>query len=1646
MAGIFRLLWHWSSPRRLSRAGFVLPTTVLLILMLALTATALTYRSFSRSEAVIAEREQQVIENAATPAIDRAKAKLEFLFQQDERFPSGLPSSDILVDMMLAPGDMYTGRMTALPGAPDPYTLPDEERIDINSNVDSALDNAWMFKTDIDNDGTVSDDEIVVYAILADDQGPQENTTYGLTDTPDQDKAEALVTRTGPQSTSEATAACQGAVSEGGWQEVQAGGTAMLQKNFQVVAFVANRNEVNRTIQTLEFQQSRQAAKASKWGVWYRYDLEVHPGADFNFNGAMHTEGTAFLGGKPGDGFDSFMVSSDESCIYSKEASEITVGPESEDGSFQGQVVSGRLQNNDDNEAKFDLWEGAGTDPTTGVELDEDNDSVSEDVDADLAGEIAMDPIVLFTRGERKHINPSSWTRDADWDDPATNEFLEKERILNKASTAPFVDDFYRADDRWGPKPRFGRAGTRLTDIGAKVGQDITGRDEMINPVTGLDGFWERQAIDKGMRIIMGQRLELGNTFGWNVVPTSVGNDADGDGVLSAAAGDTIDGTADAYSVSTYNLADSEVLDNSDPLYPPEITEGVDGSQQGGPHEVMQRRSLRDNLAAVQGMTVYHYLINNGEFPAACLAMTAHPGTPQTIINSRTFELAGLDEDDDGTKDVFVDSDGDSVNDLALNFFEGRGTNGWEASYNSSFDTESEFITAIGSGQPLGRALRNLANFAGDPNGGAPSFQPVQDSYVHPYPWMAMWGDFSALRRILDSGTSYSDLSWADKATLHSAACTLSLLAYSTDQQQQLVTAVLSDSGLNWNNLGTKIVGLIDSNTINSGNPIIGRPKPTDENYAGPNLCNALSDGTNDTIPNFANPNWQGCPVRNPNTVTNEDDPDSTKNYFSYFSTEEWLNALENSGGLDADERAVLEFLIEGNQILRDRTLGFAVDAAFTGDADPAGDFDPATGVWTNPADASAKVESGEVDEGDKYTLGCDPSSFESDDGSSGIDASSSSKKAKLGLALVTCSTQMQPKYPALYYLFPRESHDHDGDDGSSDTYADDQPTGEEYISKLNTYDATPGGSDPVNSGVTYEPIDSSDADDVSDIAAVPHKADLSDWVLPTSSLSSAGANLLDDPDLSPSQDFRIVVGGSQTGTGDDRTFDVSLLDKGIANVREQLGVRVLDIDMAKLTQNEASGSFNSGGDYWISANSENGAEGIVYAFREDAVAEDEIVRPYNSSFADAATAWTTCGSFGGLTGTASCQMEVDPDDADSDSVTAQDPPLNDSNLISAKPVDFYPDPERRPHGFRLKRGKDLSGPDMTDTNRRDVGFTLVTSDSVYIQGDFNLHSDDGSTENLEEFDNLLDLPDWGDFYTRTATELDTDNFATLTEDHWRPTEILSDGLNVLSANFKDGSILDTFTAQTVSDSNSTPTTGSTSYRSLHRPEFYSDLIESGESGSDVYTRERWIQEGEWLGIDDPAHPVRIDRNGKYEVVRNDGNNGWGGVLDFIEVSETNQIRSNLPDAAETRINALFVSNVIPSRKGQFNGGLHNYPRMLEHWQDTQLFISGAFLQLDFSRAATGPFDPDNRWEPSTSEASTTDNYIYYYMPPDRRWGYDVGLLYVPAGPVARRFVDVEDIRSEYYRELPADDAYIKLLQCAKDKDGNRIIPDASCS
>ena len=1528
VTGLLQLVLLVNRPARLARSGFVLPTTVLLVLMVVLTVTALTYRSFTRSDMAISQREQQVISNAATPAIDRAKAKIEFLFRSDPRFPAGVPASDILSDLMATKRDAndyvgYTGRVSPLGSGPSldpssPYTLPDETRVDINN--DTFLDNAWSFNTDVNGDGTVGTDELVVYSILVDDQGPETATTHKVEDIVSQAKANALVTRTGALATTEASPACAGALAESGWQLVTQGNNSSLQKNFQVNAFVANANAANRTFETLEFQQSRIASRASRWGAWFRYDLGVFPGAPFNWNGAVHTDGSFFA--NQGN-FRAHMISSQNSCLYTKEASTITVGEVDLDGDdigtpgksvtvngqaqeeFQGQIVRGSLVNNvyaeaNTTEPEIHYWDGAGVKPVMGATLTATGAANrTHSVVNGKPFDIAMNPLRLFTNDVTEHIKPSAWTRNGNWNNVL---FKSNDRTKNEIVTRPFVDDFYRADNRWGPKPRYDSKDPSLDvtspENAATIGDPITSAtvvSKLTNSDDGLDGYWERQAIKLGLRLIVGQRLELGNAAGWGLTPS----------------------------------VNSTTLDPANEALYPAVQRPTAADKFGRKHEYLQRRSLRDNLAAVQGMVVYHYEKDSGKFPAACMAMTAHPGTQASIVQSRTFTdwLSG------GVK---------------TSFLTGRGTNGWEFGYNPKFATEDDFKTAYDlnlNSSPLKKALSNLAYFAGDPLGGAPSFPPEQDSVVHPYPYLSMWGDFSVLRRILASPTPYDKLSPADQSTLHSAACTLGLLAYNLNKQKADFDDGITDE--EWGEIAISLLALVENGTI--------------------------------AVATVETANWLQAAAANAAANENIQEIQAASEYF---------------------------------QIQRDRTFGFLSGQGLEAVATPtlAGIYDQAAASFTFAGAPPTPYTA------TSYRVGCDPNLF--------VDKGVKTVSGALTLALALCPKTeptvraLSVKYPSLHYLFPRADHDQYQTPTplAGITGPTTQPPSEEYIDATYPVAATPGNIPNYPVINTYQVIGDT-PDDLTALAAqprLPGAATDEGWVLPYTTSSTGSVADTNRP-------FSITnpAGG---------ILNVTFLDKGIFDGREQLNTRVLDVDIEALTTRR----YRTG-DFWLPSDKEKKAEGVVYAFREDAVREDEIVRPKNATNTITADYCSAIAS-----DRFRIESEVDCRMRFNGLALAQDPPLT-ADLISLKPVDFVGDPQRRTHGFRLRTASGKPADFSGTSYGRTVGMTFVTDNSVYIQGDFNPHSKDGSVaaaQLLEEFTQTLNDKTiavafdaaGANFYTNRTT-LNLAEFANLAVDHWRPVEILADSLTILSSSFKDGAVIDTFTK-------AEPGSGGgadSSYMNQNRPR-------TGFPALANLIRENPA---------DANSPVWIDRNGTYYILSGTNkpfydvytaNSDWMRFTD----SDSDRRRNTQAAAAKTYINALFVGGIVPQRAAQTYGGLHNYPRLLEEWFGKDLFIAGAFIQLNFSTAATGPFEHD-AWEENGTTAVYPDGSeqrIGYYNAPNRRWGYDVGLLYVPPAPAARRFVSIGAPRSEYYRELAADDPYIVNLRCAQKADGSLVMPN----
>ena len=243
--------------------------------------------------------------------------------------------------------------------------------------------------------------------------------------------------------------------------------------------------------------------------------------------------------------------------------------------------------------------------------------------------------------------------------------------------------------------------------------------------------------------------------------------------------------------------------------------------------------------------------------------------------------------------------------------------------------------------------------------------------------------------------------------------------------------------------------------------------------------------------------------------------------------------------------------------------------------------------------------------------------------------------------------------------------------------------------------------------------------------------------------------------------------------------YAVPFLERAIFDGRQLMLTRVMDMDLGLMRSEKIEGGQYNEPVLPMS--------GIVFAFREDAVREDAIARPADTSGNNRMSA-------------------IDPRNPKDPRVVVD----TSQGLIgiSTKPVDDTPDPERRVHAFRLRNGSQIkrnrnfeSGSFSATDNYR--GLSIFTDQPLYIQGDLNLHQrgeDDTVGTPLEEFRGPNAMIrgttfDENKFYKRGTPfngEKDPD-FAQPDKDRWRPTELLADSISILSDNFCDGSSSDLF-------------------------------------------------------------------------------------------------------------------------------------------------------------------------------------------------------------------------------------------------------------
>ncbi|GAB4173973.1 MAG: hypothetical protein Fur006_03550 [Coleofasciculaceae cyanobacterium] len=359
---------HKRRRSRQSQAGFVLPTVVMVLLVVALLTTAIVIRSFDRAKNASNIRVDQAVLNAATPALDRARAKIERLFSPEEnRLTSNPPQEGLNFD--------DAGSISAVLSQ-DQYTFNDETRLkvvfDINGDGIQKKDQvktAWKFPTDTDNNGKF--DTFTLYAIYFRNPLPNENRARSPIE------ARALPQATGQigQCAAAANSASVGTERQG-WYETD----GQLKKAF--FTYVANvpiaqadiaqlpatqqakyePYKGNKSFSGLEMQQDQGRIALDNNAVWYNDDLVISNVPPFRLNGRIHTNSNLMLANNGGDEIILYQVSALDSCYYTAENAKIIVGGHVAAGDITGDT-NGNATDSTENLVEIHLYQGLNVRP-----------------------------------------------------------------------------------------------------------------------------------------------------------------------------------------------------------------------------------------------------------------------------------------------------------------------------------------------------------------------------------------------------------------------------------------------------------------------------------------------------------------------------------------------------------------------------------------------------------------------------------------------------------------------------------------------------------------------------------------------------------------------------------------------------------------------------------------------------------------------------------------------------------------------------------------------------------------------------------------------------------------------------------------------------------------------------------------------------------------------------------------------------------------------------------------------------------------------------------------------------------------------------------------------------------------------------------
>ncbi|MBN3868966.1 hormogonium polysaccharide biosynthesis protein HpsA [Nostoc sp. JL33] len=362
MVWLLKTIFTTNRRRGSGNAGFLLPTVAMVSLVVVLLTTAILFRSFERSKNASNVRVNQAVLNAAAPALDRARAKLDKLFA-DSRLPRAVPSDKVLEDTLSNTANL-----------PE-FTFGDETPLKVHYNYTTVptgesqpadMATAWMFPIDTNNNGKF--DSYTLYGIYF-RTPPITSGTYSRPRNP-------LEARTPPMTSGSVSSSCKNIVATSaalvgstGWVSI----ASQLQKSFFVYTAnvpitiqpttandPGNNYETfkgNKGFSSLEYQQDRVQVPLVNNAVVYNDDIDITPGPAFNLNGRILTNSNLLTGD---NNVRLYQVSSVNSCFYNEDNAKIIVGGNLGAGGFTSTGGNGTGSNG----TLVDLFKGQGVTPS----------------------------------------------------------------------------------------------------------------------------------------------------------------------------------------------------------------------------------------------------------------------------------------------------------------------------------------------------------------------------------------------------------------------------------------------------------------------------------------------------------------------------------------------------------------------------------------------------------------------------------------------------------------------------------------------------------------------------------------------------------------------------------------------------------------------------------------------------------------------------------------------------------------------------------------------------------------------------------------------------------------------------------------------------------------------------------------------------------------------------------------------------------------------------------------------------------------------------------------------------------------------------------------------------------------------------------